>query len=119
MRRPYSVRSQRTKLTLILKGSKSRLAALGWAIPVRLEGFWACIDFVQYDRISLVMRDHYLEFQRAWFCREIVLRMCLQVLQVFIPLARDGLIGRTDYQFADAFLPAYEREMANLSAALQ
>jgi hypothetical protein len=57
--------------------------------------------------LALVMRDHYLEFQRAWFCREIALRMCLQVLQVFIPLARDGLNCRTDCQFAHAFLPAH------------
>jgi hypothetical protein len=49
----------------------------GWARPMRLKGFWACIDLVQHDRVVFLLRQEDVEFQGAGFGRQATLTMSL------------------------------------------
>ena len=61
---------------------------------MRVEGLRACIDLVQHDRINVLLRHEYLEFESAWLSCQTTLGVSPQVLQVFRALAWDGLYSR-------------------------
>jgi hypothetical protein len=65
----------------------------GRTMPMRLEGFRTCIDFVQHDCVGLVLRYHYLELQRTRLRCKVRLRVSPHVVEVLFSLARNGLDG--------------------------
>ena len=62
---------------------------------MRLEGFWACIDLVQHERVGFLLWHEYLELQGAGFGCQTTLSMSLQVLQVFVLLPGTVLMVAT------------------------
>ena len=72
---------------------------------MRLEGFGACIDLVQHERVSFLLWHEYLELQGAGLGCQAALGMSLQVLQVFVPLARTVLIVATIASLLICLLP--------------
>ena len=72
---------------------------------MRLEGIRACIDLVQHDRVGFLLWHEYVELQGARLGCQATLGVSLQVLQIFLPLARDGFNGRHDCKFGHVFVP--------------
>src|ERR1700677_2445030 len=77
----------------------------GRARPMRLEGFRACIDLVQHQRIGFLLWHEYFERQGAGLGCQAAMGMSLEMLEVFIPLSRYRLDGRDDCKFAHRPVP--------------